>query len=323
MTLRKVAERAGVAIDTVRKALRDDPTIRAYLKDRVLKAAEEIDYHPNLVARALREKALRVVPISVTELENPYFGNLARHLSQELADKGLEPALCLGADHLIKMSRTLSPCGSILGYGYSEDTVQCLCKRQKVVNVGVEMRTMPGVGLVLVDFADAYLSIARALSAQRRRKVILHSSTLERYRRAGSSSNKFEATLRGLKQAGLKHVIVNGHECVDDQRMFSLPGLLVDHPQMFDTVICENDLHAAALYGAFTAKGIRVPEDVMIVGCDDNLVLPGLWTVRINTQVLAQTAVSLLLRLLDGESRLEPVIYKPVAVDDAGVPLSA
>ena len=68
MTLGKVAERAGVAVDTARKVLRQDPSVRPYIKERVIQAVKELDYHPNLVARALRGNYLHIVAIVVLEL---------------------------------------------------------------------------------------------------------------------------------------------------------------------------------------------------------------------------------------------------------------
>jgi DNA-binding LacI/PurR family transcriptional regulator len=49
--------------------------------------------------------------------------------------------------------------------------------------------------------------------------------------------------------------------------------------------------------------------------------LPGTWSIKIDTQVVAKEAVALLLRLLDGERNLEPRIYKPIAIDESQSPL--
>lgn len=316
MTLKKVADKAGVAIDTVRKALRDDPTIRSYLKERVLKAAEELDYHPNLVARALRERALSVVPISVIELENPYFGSLARHLSRTLAENNLEPALCLDAEHLLKMSRTLSPCGSILGYGYSLEHVRALSKRQKVVNIGVEMKPMPEVGLVFVDFARAYRDLAAHLYKRGCRRILIQSATMRMYESRGSTSGKFWSTQSGAQAAGIECLMNGGDDFFDTPQ--SVIDYVGSHPGGVDAIFCENDQMAALIYGALGKLGLRVPDDIMLVGCDANLMLEGTLSVRIETETLARHAVGLLLRLLDGEKTTDPLVYAPEAVDCAG-----
>lgn len=72
MTLRMVAEKAGVAVDTVRKVVRDDPTVRPYIRQRVQKVIGETGYRPNLVARALRKSHLDLVPLSIMSIDQPY-----------------------------------------------------------------------------------------------------------------------------------------------------------------------------------------------------------------------------------------------------------
>ena len=66
MTLRSVAEKAGVAVDTARKVLRGDPTVRPYIRQRVQRVIRQTGYRPNLVARALRQSHLDLVPLSVS-----------------------------------------------------------------------------------------------------------------------------------------------------------------------------------------------------------------------------------------------------------------
>lgn len=316
MTLRKVSERAGVAIDTVRKALRDDPTIRPYLKERVLKAAEELDYHPNLVAKALREKALRIVPISVIELENPYFGNLARHLSICLSGNGLEPALCFGTEHLVKLSRTLSPCGSIVGYGYSDEILNMLSKRQKVVALGSAYKDVEAVGLVSVDFTRAYQQVALALKRAGRGQVAIQSSSLSGHYTTRIVTDKYLAAATAVKSLGLRQVTGSEQGYFRDHD--GLVRYVETHRGEVDAVLCENDQMAALIYGGLMSRGIRVPDEVLIVGCDANLILPGNWSIKIETDAIARSAVGMLLRMLDGEQTPEPVIFFPNAVDAGG-----
>lgn len=320
MTLKNVANRAGVAIDTVRKALRDDPTIRPYLKERVMRAAEELDYHPNLVARALRERALPVVPISVTELENPYFGSLARHLSRTLSDEGLEPALCLDAEHLMKLCRTLAPCGSILGYGYAIEHVKALSKRQKLVIIGAHLQPVPGVAAVEVDFGPAYKSVITTLARRGCHRIAIQSNTVRLYQTRASRASKIGAVAQAASAAGVVLVEQNGDDFFD--RIEDVLGFIDAHPGEVDAVICENDQVAARLIATLWARGLRVPDDIAVVGCDANLVLTGALTVRIDTLQIARGAVSLLMRLLGGEKQPDPFIYVPDAVDSLGQPLA-
>ena len=314
MTLRKIAKNAGVAVDTVRKALRNDPTVRWYLKERVLKAAEEIDYYPTQIAKALKAKRLNVVPVSVIELDNPYFGSLAFQISKRLAENGLDPVMCTNLDHLSKLCTTLTPRGSILGYGYSEEIVRALSKRQKVVCIGTELKPMPGVGFVSLDFTNAYRSAAALLKRMGRRQIAVYS-----YQALNHKTTKIGAIFKGMRQSGLSLVRHGNRDFFQSHQEIS--AHLGASPGSIDCVICENDQLASMLYGELTQRGLRVPEDVILIGSDANHALPGTWSVKVDTEVMAGEAVGLLLRLLDGERNPEPYVYIPVFVNADGKPL--
>ena len=316
MRLKDVAENAGVSLNSVRKVLSDDPSVRHYIKDRVLKSVVELDYHPNLVARALRDQALQLVPISVIELENPYFGSLAGHLSRYLADAGLEPAMCLDSAHLLRMSRTLSICGCIVGYGYDDAIIRALSQRQKVVNISPGGDHMAGVGTVRLDFSEVYGTAVHALVKRNRRRVAICSKWMARWGTQGVKSDKFESVFAAIQEYGLQRVSA-------DERVFfpspvALAEFLTTHSGAIDAVFCENDREAAMLYGQLASRGLRVPDDVLIIGCDANQMLPGTWSVKIDTALLAQEAVGLLQRMLGGESDVETRVHQPVLVDSDG-----
>ena len=206
MTLGKVAERAGVAVDTARKALRHDPSVRPYIKERVLKAAMELDYHPNLVARALRGNNLQIVPIAVLELGEFYYGELASQISRQLVQIGMEPALCFNPRHLMKMSRSFSTSGSILVFGSDYETVHELSRRQKVVTIDALLPVTPSVGNVSINFNAIYRHLAESLLRRGRRRVAIDSGHYLRCLDRGWPIQKIPAVFDVLAEAGLDTV---------------------------------------------------------------------------------------------------------------------
>lgn len=316
MTLGKVAKHAGVAVDTARKVLREDPSVRFYLRERVLKSASELDYQPNLVARALRDKSLRLVPISVLELSQIYFGTLAANLSRCLVDIGMEPALCFNPEHLMRMSRSLSTSASILATGFDEGTVRALSKRQKVVTVDSNLRSMPSVGNVAIDFASAYAKVVRALLARGFRRIAISSPFHHECRVNGWVDTKLTAALRIFREAGLTPVGPAGQDVFPSARAFG--EWLDGHPGSVDAVLCQNDIEAAHVIGELAVRKLRTPDDVLVVGCDANCLLRGIWSVRLDTAWLAAETVRLLQRLLGGETDVATSVYHPTLVDEAG-----
>ena len=310
MTLYDVAERADVSPVTARKVLRGDATVRSYIRERVLKATRELDYQPNLVARALKERALKVVPISVgVELDQIYFGSLARHLSGNLVQVGMEPALCFNPEHLVRMSRSLSTSASIIVAGFDVTIIRALTARQKVVTVDACLRPLPNMGNVEVDFPAAYRHAVEVLLRQGRRRIAICSAHYVRARAHGWPDPKFDTVVATLHEAGLAPV----------GPVFATPAefgaWISDHPRAVDALFCQNDETAARAFGILAAHGLRSPDDLLVIGCDGDLVLPGTWTIRVDTAWLATEAVGLLQRLLAGEIDMEPRRYHPVLVD--------
>jgi len=318
MTLDDVAKHAGVALDTARKALRDDPTVRPYIKERVVNSAAKLDYHPNLVARALKQQALRLVPISVIDLGNPYFGGLARDLSRCLCRHGLEPALCLEVDRLFRLCRSLSTCASIVAYGYDAATIRALGRIQKVVTVNREfdLARTANVANVRIDFCAAYREAIEAVLRTGRKRVAICSEWLARWGATGISSGKFEVVVEVLREHGLEPVSYEG------QPHFGTPAAVAARLEKsagaIDAIFCDNDIQAGLVYGEAASRGLRVPDDLLIVGCDATQVLHGMWSIKVETQVLAEQAVDVLKLLLDGAKHVEERVYRPTLVDHRG-----
>ncbi len=314
MTLGKVAKHAGVAVDTARKVLREDPSVRFYLRERVLKAARDLDYQPNLVARALRDKSLRLVPISVLELNQLYFGSLASSLSRCLVEIGMEPALCFNPEHLMRMSRSLSTSASILATGFDEATVRALARRQKVVTIDSQLPDMTGVGNVAIDFSTAYGNLLNLLFERGKTRIAFVSHHYHLCLRQGWIETKFSATIERIRQRGSAPV------GPADDPVFSTAEAVAAwwdaHLRGMDVVICENDIMAANIVGELAVRGLRTPDDVLVIGCDANCMLRGTWSLRLDTAWLAAEGVRLLQRLLDGETRVPTSVYHPVLVDD-------
>jgi DNA-binding LacI/PurR family transcriptional regulator len=320
MTLGNVAERAGVALNTARKALHGAASVRPYIRERVLLAAKELDYHPNLLARALKENALRVVPISVIHLDEIYFGSLAGHLSRYLIKTGMEPALCFNPAHLLRMSRSLSTSASILASGFDVAVIRALAQRQKVATVDANLKPTANVGCVEVDFPAVYRETVATLLATGRRRIAICSPHYLRAAAHGWPDPKFETVLNVLREAGVNPVAPSGKPVFATPDEFG--AWLDERPgRTVDALFCQNDMAAVRMVGVLAALGRRTPDDLLVIGCDNNLVVPGMWSIAVDTAAMAWDAVDLLQILLNGATHVAPRLHKPRLVDDRGMPV--
>jgi len=291
-TLGKVAQHAGVAIDTARKVLRDDPSVRFYLRERVLKSAKELDYQPNLLARALRGKSLNLVPISITELSQLYFGSLASSISRCLVEIGMEPALCFNPLHLMRMCNSLSTSASILAAGFDEKNVRALVKRQHVVTIDSHLPDIAGVGNVKIDFDTAYENLVEMLMQKNRKKIAFVSNHYHLCQINKWPITKFPAAIRQMGKHGVHPVGPSENHVFRTSK--DLLEWCDSHPGTIDAVLCENDIVATEVVGDMAARKLKTPDDMLVVGCDANCLIRGIWSLKIDTEWLATEAVRLL-----------------------------
>ena len=319
MRLEQVAERAGVAVDTARRALRHEPSVRIYIKERVLKAARELNYHPNLVARALRDNNLNFIPILAPMVGEMYFGNLASAVATSLVSAGLQPALCISPEHLIKMSMSFSTRGCILANATTPEIVDTLAKRQKVVVVGMNIDPTDAVVGISIDFNTSYRNLTKTVLKRGRRKIAVVSGFYQDCQTLGWPLQKFPAVFDVLRRNKLKAVspqpggvFSSGEELADWLRK---------HPGSIDAVFCENDLVASQVVGELAPLKLTTPNDILVIGCDGNSKIRGTWTLKLDTNEIALLATTTLQKLLDGERVSESPVYAPVLLDEFNKPL--
>ena len=317
-TLMAVARRAGVAPDTARRAILGASSVRSYLRERVLAAARELDYSPNLVARALKGQSLRMVTIAAPEFGQLYFARLAHDLSERLIDIGMEPTLCFDVDHAESVARSFSTCASILVTGASEESIRRLAERQRVVTINPDATDLPpGAASVSCDFPDAYRRLILAMHARGRRRIAVLSSHYLRCLANGWPAHKMPHVFATRDGLGLPAVGPEGRAEPVFSTVDEFIVHLARHPGSVDAVVCENDLSAAALVAALAPLGLLPPRDVPVAGCDDNFRVAGTWTLRIDTAAIAAAVVRLLQGLLAGDTPSEPPL-RLVLLDESG-----
>src|SRR3954451_17155211 len=89
-----VARRASVSPATVSRVLNGDPRVGAAYRERVVRAVEELDYRPNVLARNLRRQRTAMIGVVVPDIENPHFGELVRSVADQAFAAGYRVLVC-------------------------------------------------------------------------------------------------------------------------------------------------------------------------------------------------------------------------------------
>lgn len=283
-TLKIVAKEAGVSIVTASRVFNGKETVKPAFRKKVFDAAKALNYTPNLLARGLARNNLKIVSVYMYELENPYFGSLASNLTKEFSKHGYDLIICETVAKTIELNRSLSTSGSILVSIGKREILEKIADSHSAVGICCtfnENINMPNIDL---DFSSAYNELFEKAFNSGKTKVAVLSKLLQLY--PHMAEDKFEHVYSAMKKKGLS--IVENKVFPDPD---SIVTLLLENPKAVDCVFCENDLEAVILYGKLIKAGFRIPEDIVVVGCDGTMVLEGMWSIMIDTREIASKAV--------------------------------
>jgi LacI family transcriptional regulator len=291
--------------------LNDRDAASPELRDRVLRAVEELDYVPRQSARSLAEGAQRAFGLVVGDLVGAYYPPLVigfeatagkddRSVVLQVADSQSEPALA--ARRLLSRVDALAIGPSAL----PDDAVERLARRVPVVVVG--RRPIDGLDAVITESATSARALVEHLAEHGRRRLQF----------AGSVDGSWDAAQRfaGIEAArialGLEALPPLELPLTEEAGVALADRLAVVRPiDRPDAVLCGNDEIALALVQRLRALGISVPGTTAVTGWDDvhaaRYLTPGLTTVRQPVDELGRVAAEVLARRL-ATPDAEPVV---------------
>lgn len=322
VSVKEVASAAGVSVGTVSNVLNRPDAVAPATRERVLASMRELGFVRNESARILRAGASRVVGLVVFDVGNPFFTDLARGAEEVLQAQGLSLMLCNSDERREKEQRHLEL--------FEEQRVQGVLITPTDVT-GPQLQAMRGRGtpVVLVDrtsstedgcsvSVDDVSGAAQVLahlveSGHRRVAFIGGPFSLAQVRdRHDGFTNEMPSNLDAVvcETSGLN--VAQGREAAAQVLAMSIR-------KRPTAVFCANDLLALGVLQHLTMNGVRVPQDIAIVGYDDidfaaAAAVP-LSSVRQPRHLLGSTAARLLLDEVQAESHEhQQVVFEPELV---------
>ncbi len=307
ITLATIAQQAGVAIKTASKVMKNDPTVRSYIRERVLKVADELGYTPNVLAQALRNKSLNLISFHISQLYNPFFGKLFEEVSCRLARHGYMTVPCDGVDEINETNQRMFACATILTSA-GPDKIRQVVQAGPLISIDSSEPVLELASDVSVDFAWGYRQLAAALIAAGHTNVVYCAPSQDEF--VGNMSGKFSRVEETLLAEGLRSVY--GRQKVALYSEDDVLRYLQANPGQVNAVVCSNDLVAAKVAAALQQHGLGFPGEVTVAGCDGTFRIPGMWTLEVDIEHLADTAVELLIKTLKNkDGKTEQVIIRP------------
>jgi len=315
-TSRDIADIAGVSQATVSRALRNSPLVREETRDRVQQIARELNYFVNRNAAGLRTHQSNTIALLLFDETggddaqiNPFFLSMIGYISRSAASMGYDVLVSLQQltdDWHIEYQASHRADGLILlGYGdyvsYRQKLDALAAANTRFIIYGPIVKDQPGHSLGCDNEKGGRIATEHLLGHGRRRVVIL-GDTSKRH-------PEFESRYLGYGQALQQHGIEPDPELTihaDNSEELSYVAVreLVDSARPFDAIFAVTDLIAIGAMRALADAGLRVPQDVSVVGFDDlpraAYVTPALTTVRQNIREAGEGLVRAIAGLIEG-----------------------
>ncbi|GGS96665.1 LacI family transcriptional regulator [Planobispora rosea] len=271
-TIRNVAERAGVSKSLVSLVLRGSPHVSEHRRQAVLQAARELGYRPNAVARSLVEGRTHLVGALVADLHNPFYAEFLDGLQESLHGDGLrllignsqwDPAF---EDEAVEAFLELRVDGLVLlGIPPTSETLIEATGYTPTVVVGEREIDLGGVDIVVDDDQlGSRLAIDHLVELGHRRIAHIEG--------ACSSSGRFrcEGYLVAMRRHALApYITVEQAEATEEGGTRAARSLLTRDPRP-TAIFAVNDRVAMGVLSAAAELGLRVPEDLSVVGYDNS-----------------------------------------------------
>jgi LacI family transcriptional regulator len=307
--LKDIAQDLGLSIVTVSKVLRDHPDIGEKTRKRVLDRMKELNYQPNLAARSLITGRTMTIGLVVPDLLHPFFAQVAKAISVEVRKKGYSLFIST-SDEEPSLER--------------EEIAQLLARRVDVLIIASVQQTLESlhrveeqdVPLILVDrwfpeFESNFVGVDDVAVGMVATTHLIDQGCQRIAHIRGPEVSTAAGRLEGYRQALAAHEMtpLPGHvvsigssaDHHGEKSGYSAASKLLANKVRPDGVFCFNDPLALGAMRAILDAGLRIPEDVAVVGCgnlsySDFLRVP-LSSVDQNSKSIGRITANLALRL--------------------------
>ncbi|MCF7875461.1 LacI family transcriptional regulator [Candidatus Bipolaricaulota bacterium] len=308
VTMEDIAEKAGVSINTVSRALNDKPDINDQTKKEVLQIAEQLNYQPNRFAKGLRSSKTSTLGVIVADIMNPFFSALLKGVEKAAREKGYS---IIVQDTDEKFENEQSAIQTILAEQVDGLLITPVQTNQQTINelkhselpfvlLGRHFDDLDSHYVVTDDIQGASEATEHLIARGHERIAIINGPT-----HISSSKERLE----GYRQTIMAHDLSLRDSFILKDNVTMEDGYrsgkeLISASSRPTAVLCYSDFVAMGVIKAARDEGLNIPEELAVVGYDDVLFstyleVP-LTTVRIPKKELGEKALHALETLIDG-----------------------
>ena len=294
-----VAQLANVSIATVSRTINHNASVNPKMANRVWEVIRELNYLPNTQARALVSGRSRLLGLIVSEITNPFFPELIQGFEDVAVEHGYE--ILIGSTNydpermkscIRRMVERKAEGVAVMTFGIEEPLLDQLADRKiplVFVDVGPER---PGISLLRVDYHHGIRQGVQHLAALGHRDIAFVTGPLSLH----SAHSRLAAFQRAMQECGIvvdTRWIVEGDHTMEGG--IAAAEKLLTGARLPTAVMCSNDMTAIGVLHKAYRAGLRVPDDLSIIGFDNihitQMTIPPLTTIQMSCFDLAREAV--------------------------------
>ena len=269
ISIREVAKKAGVSPATVSRVINGTAKVDPIKRELVLAVIDETGFKPNELARALSKRSSKIIGVIVPNIENAFFGELARAIEEEAYQNNYRILLCNSQNNTEKELLNIQTLNQLNADGIiimtNSENLASQIGKCKIPFVILD-REIEGLDEIACIEADHYkggrLAMEHLLKCGCKNIVCMRGP--QKY---SSGQLRFKGYLDVCRENGLPEQWL---DCDYDyeEGLRVTKELLEQYPDA-DGILACNDMVAIAAYKVLLEKGIRVPEDVQLMGFDN------------------------------------------------------
>lgn len=304
--IKEVAKEAGVSPTTVSRVLNNRGYISEQTRQKVYDAMEQIDYHPNELARALLKNRSYLVGVIMPTITSPFHGEVTQYVEAYLSQSNYKTLLCNSQNRVdtemeyIDMLRRNQVDGIIVG---THNNIMDEYKDIQLPVVAID-RYIKEDGITVSCDNYSVGKLATEHLIQRGCKNILCIRGNSKLRMPGNERSR--AYRETMKRYGLEPIVLEaefGKESKEKKKI--IEDMLMKNPKI-DGVFAGDDILASLVLQIAKENGICVPKDLKVIGVDGTKAtltfVPELTTIQQPIEEIARVAADTLIRWMNGET---------------------